>query len=164
MTLAHPPYVAWCPDAEPFGIIILRNVNIYNYKTARTRIPYPGIYRYLKCRRMDTQIILWYSQWGTSWHGFPMAGMYYCHQQDIPILTTHQRNIKYHRWFTLKVLLPLRQIPHKKFQIHSPTTDRGIIPNQTTSQKYYLMYIVSHVVIEDNKWISKSDETKQYFN
>ena len=40
-----PPYVAWSPVVEPYGIISLRNINIHEHPTDRTRISYPGLCR-----------------------------------------------------------------------------------------------------------------------
>ena len=70
-----------------------------------------------------------------------------------------------HHWrLTLKGLKYFRLVPHKKIQLHSTSSDSGIIPHQTTTQRYYLLGIITSRILDMTKGISKDNTTKQSGN
>ena len=72
------PLKACCGNTEHTGVNLIININLHDYPETGTSIPYPIIYGYLNCPRVDAQSIILPSKLGRPLHGFSMAGLDPC--------------------------------------------------------------------------------------
>ena len=102
MVMENTWCMAWETHVEPPRITNVSSDHLNDHPSIGTGVTYPGIHRQFKRTRLDAQSIIWPSE-----HRIPrcistLDWMDTRQSREIPILTTHQRNIKHHPGLPLK--------------------------------------------------------------
>ena len=102
MEMDNPLTMAWETHIEPPIIHSISSDHIYYHPANGKGVTHLSIHRQFQSTWLDAQSILWSSERIISRCSSTLAWMDTRQSQDIPILTTYQRNRKHHQGFPLK--------------------------------------------------------------
>ena len=162
MALAHPPIIPWHTNTKLTWTTRLINYNIHKQTETRTWVSHTILYGRYDWLRIYAQVLILPSQIGSPQHGIPMVGMESHQQRGVPTLPEYQRKWKYNSGLSFKGLPPIKLIPHKYLETHTPTTYSGVIPHQNGPHRDYLLDIISISVFDTTKGIYKDTATNNY--
>ena len=162
--MAHIDIVLWCFHSYSTRTIGISNIHLPYHPKIWPKDRHSSLHIQINIPGMDVKGILWTSQRKPPQQSCKMVGLDTQQQRGITTLPIHQRGLKQHSRLDIYVISHIRLIFHLDFHIPPPTTDRCIVPHQNSIQRYYLLDIVSIIILDTTKWISKATAVNNSVN